>query len=627
MTVHRLLVERLGAEGGGVVVLVGLLMPFLLLLGSFSVDVGNWWVHKRHLQLQADAAALAGGALFGACFVDATAGSAAMEAEATKYGGGPGSVYNGQVGNANKGTVTLRYQSKTFEVGGPPADDTEEDPACETPSLMFDVKATEAGLPMLFNIPGLSFVPAVNAHARVQLRKATILRGSLPLAVPQVRPKHVTATFVDKTGAVVAGPVSLTGPTALGSLNAWTGSAPVVIPAGAIVGVRIGVGQVAGTCAAANKTGGTGFVCYDYSGFDTGLATIAGYSTGATPAAPSAQAFEVTPATACSASPFFSDEHLTAGATTCSASVQAVVHVAGLDPAKVKTFNAKVTGPGFNVTRPLTFAGGTWSTGYVFDLPVDTGAYDIALEWQYEGGSKASYPLVQRLYSAHDDSGPVKALTLTGASGAAYALPAGSQTVTVNVALEGTLQLTPSGEMVMLRLTGGSRTSALACDGPGANEFKDAVIRGCLTPYQINSAGFCPNPTPPSGPADCVPTQTGTMAGPTLAGLDTRFATCPAYQYPTYPVGDPRIVKLLITDFSALGGSGTTEVPVTDIAVFYVAGWTASKCATNTPPPFDVKKGAIWGHFIKYAAPDPNSTATEACDPDAITPCIPVMTR
>ena len=83
----------------------------------------------------------------------------------------------------------------------------------------------------------------------------------------------------------------------------------------------------------------------------------------------------------------------------------------------------------------------------------------------------------------------------------------------------------------------------------------------------------------------------------------------------------------MITDFSALGGSGTTDVPVTNFAAFYVAGWTGSKCATNAPPPFEVKKGAIWGHFVRYAAPDPDSAGSESCDPTALTPCIPVLTR
>ena len=83
----------------------------------------------------------------------------------------------------------------------------------------------------------------------------------------------------------------------------------------------------------------------------------------------------------------------------------------------------------------------------------------------------------------------------------------------------------------------------------------------------------------------------------------------------------------MVTDFSALGGSGMTEVPVTNFATFYVAGWTGSKCGTNPAPPFDVKKGAIWGHFIKYAQPDPNAEARDTCDPTSVTPCVPVLTR
>jgi hypothetical protein len=621
---------RAADERGGILVLTALMMPVLVLLISFVVDIGNWWVHKRHLQLQADAAALAGGARFNECFANPATANATITGEATKYNGSSAAIYNDQVGGTvSKGAITVLYQSKTYAVGGPGPDDTKTDPPCDVFAL--DVKATEADLPLIFDFPGLDFVSAINAHARVELKKSVILRGSLPLAVPEVNPKFVTATFVDASGNLIAGPVNLTGPTSTGALNAWSGTATVNVPDGGIVGVRIGMGQVSGACAAANRTGGTGYVCYDYSKFDTGLATIAGFSSGGSPAALTRSAFEVWPATACSGSPFFSDEQVTGGATSCAASIQAVVHPASgaIDPAQVKTFNAKVTGPGFNVTKPLTYSGGVWSTGYAFDIPIDSGPYDVELVWEYQGGSKQSFPLVQRIYSGGEDSGPIKALRLLGGGGAGapYALAAGSQTVTVDVGVEGTLQLTPPGEMAMLRLTGGSRTSALACDGPGANLFRDAIINGCQTPYQINPSGICPDPAPPAGPADCVPTQTGTVAGPTLQAMDMRFAGCPPYNWPTYPEGDPRIVKLLITDFSALGGSGTTEVPVTNIAAFYVAGWTGSKCASNPPPPFEVKKGAIWGHFIKYAAPDPKSTGTEVCDPASITPCIPVMTR
>src|SRR5207247_1159947 len=47
-------------EHGGVLVLVAVWLPLAVLLASFVIDIANWFEHKRHLQMQADAAALAG---------------------------------------------------------------------------------------------------------------------------------------------------------------------------------------------------------------------------------------------------------------------------------------------------------------------------------------------------------------------------------------------------------------------------------------------------------------------------------------------------------------------------------------------------------------------------------------
>jgi hypothetical protein len=275
---------------------------------------------------------------------------------------------------------------------------------------------------------------------------------------------------------------------------------------------------------------------------------------------------------------------------------------------------------------------GYWTTGYVFAVPPQGGPADVSLAWQSTTGGKQSYSNIQRVYSGSDDSsGPVKDLSLSTATttlGAPYTLSAGTHTITARVGIEGGLDLTNAAQTTMLRLTGGSRTSAIACDGPGAAEFRSSIINGCVTPYQLNGAGVCPDPTPPSGPADCVPLKTGTTAGPTLQGLDARFSACPANNWPGYDAAnDPRVVRLLITDFSSLGGSGATDVPVTNFAAFYITGWTGSTCANNAPPPGDVSKGAIWGHFIKYIEPDPNSTGDETCDPIVVTPCVPVLVK
>jgi hypothetical protein len=632
-------------QRGSVVVLFAFLLPVLLLALALAIDVGNWFVHKRHLQMQADAAALAGGGHFGDCFSPdagvSGAADATIEDAATQYAGNSASNFNLQIGGG-AARVTTRFNSKTFAVGGPAADDTETDGPCETAHLMLDVKQTEVDVPYILGslvdaiVPGSStVVPAINARARVQLKRATILRGSLPLAVPDINPKHVTATFVNETagGTLLAGPVDLTKGAASGGLNYWGGSGAVAVPAGTKVGVRIGLGSQSGPCAAANGTGGLGYVCYDYNTSSLGLVAINGYATsGGTVDAPVPHVWATS---ACTGSPFFSEVAVTPPATSCGISVQAVLKAgaADVDPAKKKVLKATIAGVSADLVYSAT--SGYWSTGYAFSLPVESGPADVSLQWQSTnaGAKQQTYANIQRVYSGSDDSsGPVKALSLSSSTatlGSPYALAGGqTHTIGVTVGIQGSLDLTNTSVTTMLRLTGGSRTSAVACDGPGAAEFRNSIINGCQTPYQLNDAGVCPDPSPPTGPADCVPTKTGTTAGPTLQGLDARFAACPANNWPSYDVGtDPRVVKLMITDFSALDGSGSTDVPVTNFAAFYVTGWTGSKCANNEPAPGDVKKGAIWGHFIKYVAPDPFSGGTEDCDPDGITPCIPVLVK
>jgi len=196
-------------ERGAIVVLFAVLTPALLFLFLLVIDVGNWYVHKRHLQMGVDAAALAGGAYFGNCFSSdpaiAGAADATIRNAATKYGGGPGSTYNVPGGGASVRITTL-FNSKTFAVGGPGADDTETNGPCETPHLMLDVKQTEGDVPFILGGLISAFVPSakttidgINARARVELKKETIVQGSLPLAVPDVDPRHVTVTFVDDT--------------------------------------------------------------------------------------------------------------------------------------------------------------------------------------------------------------------------------------------------------------------------------------------------------------------------------------------------------------------------------------------------------------------------------------------
>ena len=75
---------QLHDERGGVLVILAVFLPVLLMFGTFVVDVGNWFEHKRHLQLQVDAGALAGGGLFASPCSDAP-----IEQNARRYAGDP----------------------------------------------------------------------------------------------------------------------------------------------------------------------------------------------------------------------------------------------------------------------------------------------------------------------------------------------------------------------------------------------------------------------------------------------------------------------------------------------------------------------------------------------------------
>ena len=632
-------------QRGSVVVLFACLLPVILLALALAIDVGNWFVHKRHLQMQADAAALTGGAYFSDCFSPDPGVSGAadtrIESAATSYAGNAASAYNFQIGGGAARVTTL-FNSKTFAVGGPAADDTETSGPCETPHLMLDVKQTEANVPYILGslvdalVPGSStVVPAIDARARVQLKMVRILSGMLPLAVPDVNPKHVAVTFVNESTGASLGTFSLTKGAAAGGLNYWTGNAAVTLPAttsGLRIGARVSLGGVDGNCA--GTAAGVGFVCYDNATTGIGLAAIRDYATG-TGTLTSPNLREVWPLSraACSLgtpSPFFSDATL-AGATSCAVDVYARVN-AGPSYAS-GTLTATVNGVTQTLTAPAT-ATGDWVTATPFTIPADSGPYDVSLNWTCPSGCPKKgidFPAVQRIYAGTDQSsGPVEWLDISEAGTRTYSGTPGAHTFAVTVGVKGSLDLSNSAQTTALRLTGGSRTTAIDCDATGASAWKAAIVNGCQTAYQLNSSGVCPDPAPPAGPADCVPVEPGKMANTAASALNARYATCPANNWPgPLSNSDPRIVKLLITDFSALDGSGKTTVPVDNFAAFYITGWDGASCANNQAWPFagSSNKGDIWGHFIKYVAPDPNSGGTSDCDPNALTPCIPVLVK
>ena len=633
-------------ERGGILVLFGLLLPFFLLLGALIVDVGNWYVHKRHLQTQVDAAALAGGGVFGECFSNPSGGNAAIQDEATKYSGGPTALYNEQVGGPLKGAITILYQSPTYAAGGPGADDTETQPPCDTPSLMFDVKGTEAKLPLVFSIPGLPWVNALNAHARVQLRTVESQKGLLPVAIPDIRFHYAFATFVDETTSATLASAELTKAGTSGGKQIWSTTGNVAVPVSSPhVGVRIRL--VGGTDP--NAACGQLYVeCYDEASTD-GVVHIRGWNPGV--AAPAVRDAWLLAGT-CAPDAYFA-------AADCSAGVQADVDLGPLHPLTGTGVTTQVWATVDGAGKYLLSPGGTsgtvtWTRGS--GLPVAGGGpHPVGLAWSFEqtvgtwnGHScnsrnnnpckdSGTFGVVQRAFVASTDrSGALESLQVSNGvfSSGANSFSYGTASLGVTIAVAGSLsvQSAATDPVVKLRVVG-SQNQSIDCD-PDKSNLRDEIAGGCEPTYKINRSLTCPGynelwSSPQPWP--CVKTQTGGSVGQVSSGLEDRIlggsSSCTApNNWPNYSPDDPRIVPLIITPFGSFGGSGNDIVPVIDFAAFYVVGWGGpggDPCPGAEPVP----KGFIAGHFIKYVPPNPTATGDAVCDPDAITPCVAVLTK
>jgi Flp pilus assembly protein TadG len=206
-----------------VIVLFALLIPVLFALGAVVLDVGNWYVHKRHLQTQVDAAAFAGAHEFWGCssLFDPITANKSIKARALEYAGDTlrtpstidplytTTVRNQQVQEPND--VRIALNSATYW-GAPDApgtsllDDTlDPDGNAATPgdpctTRTLDVKATDHEAPNILNFLPLS--PSPKSKARVEIRQIIEQSGMLPFAVPEVDPAAVGALFVNENTGV-----------------------------------------------------------------------------------------------------------------------------------------------------------------------------------------------------------------------------------------------------------------------------------------------------------------------------------------------------------------------------------------------------------------------------------------
>jgi hypothetical protein len=552
-----------------VLVLVALWLPLVAVALGFVINAGNWFEHRRHLQTQADAGALAGGGLFNGCFGDTATANAAIEAEARKYAGDPGSSlpYNLQIGGSNQGTITVRLNKKTFAAGSPPADDTVEAGACD--AKMVDVKVTEANLPWFLGrgkvCPnGLFGVCAINAHARVEIQQKGTSADSLPVGVPDNNPVDAAAIFIDESsGNAVLGtqtlvkspstPVMLNGesdyqwvaPTGL-SLNISHANTGIVIALAGKTGILTGgtltaiCNQVLVECysvtqdASGNVTGATG------------LDFIHGYPTAGTGTA---------------AAPILRDVTLTNAACTdgsgpyfllhsaCTVGVKAKVDfgTGAANPTVSPTLAVlKVSGWGcpssganpkgcpmtYNTTGPDASYFTTTLSGSFPLMPSDGLGHAIDLNWGTGSGGSApngTFPLAQRSFSADGDtSGPVRYVRVDSELGSfgnsvAFGVHTFSVTIGVTPSLQAN-QSSPTAPPVALKVTSkGSNGQAIDCDPGAGTNLRYELSYGCSPQYTINKGSPCNAASfyvfPQSAPWDCTVTQTGGSVGQVDDGM------------------------------------------------------------------------------------------------------------
>jgi len=524
-------------QRGQVTVFFALILPVLLLMGAVVMDVGNWYVHKRHLQTQVDAAAFAGATKFVGCsfqFGDPVAANEAIKATALGYAGDQSrdpATTNLQVQEPADVRVVLnsdRYWGDGDPLTGIGLDDTldaDGDPGtpgdpCSSQTL--DVKATDDDAPFLFGVLPITVDP--KARARVEIRQIKEQSGMLPWAVPDVEPAAVAAIFVDEiTGDVLPNPQLLLkqDDTSLPFSEWITPPGDCSIPGPECVdlasentGVVILVSKVddtpslGGTLAEICAQDPALVTCYSGDGREDGLAFIHGWSDlPGTPDVPQVRDVSLY-AGSCSefAAPYFLRT-----ADECTIGATAVIDF-GFDPdprpAPPLGIGAVVSldGPGCgNNGCAMEYVGeasaaneSIWTTTAFSTLDAaDLGRLTYSIDWETEsplGVTHAgTFGGVAHPYVADEFSGPIDYLRLFTSDASPpvpdpYSRNTGPpRSVIVQVGVRKPLKIeAPLAPPILLRVASpsGSQNQAFDCDR-GFN-FASEIENGCQTTYGLN---------------------------------------------------------------------------------------------------------------------------------------------
>jgi hypothetical protein len=649
-------------QRGAVAVLVALIFPVLLILGSFVIDIGNWFRLERHLQTQADAGALAGAQNF----TVQNCSDGQIISTAKQYSGlsgGATPMFNAQIAGTPASNINEFINQQTYPPQpNQPAPDPDSMTGSPCNDSMLDLKVTQTPLPWYFQALG---VGGINAHARVSIEQQTGGTGFLPVAVNETSPVAARAYFIDESAssftALASVPLTDTGTKNTNGQAVWNNATPLPV---AITKPNIGVViALSGdpnntTCPSTSQ-----FVnCYDAT---PSLVHIQGWSalgTG-TVMAPRARSVTLQPA-GCG------DGYFSNVTTSCTFGVAAKVDVGATPNPQGFTVSAVVAGGAATALAYQTtgtFAG-LW-TGTA-TLPAGTAGgpnsrqVDLSFTCVNNGqnatpgctGTPPPVTDVQRAYAANaGTSGTIETAGVSESgipdANSFQMCETGNANCThnlvVTIALSGSLQDAQSvaDPLYVMRFgskSSPSQTGAVACPPGGQGGLQTNIATGCTGTYERNCAvaptpcipdAGCANVNPLSGgspppPADCVLTDNGLKTGQFRQGMATRMANQPCpnnwSRYPNIPNTDPRIVQVFITAYGSFGGSGNQAYPIQSFAAFYVTGWDGDRCRSDDP----AGKDQFVGHFIWYInAFDPGATGTGKCNANTFGNCVTVLTR
>lgn len=399
---------RLKGDGGASLVLVLVALPAIILAASLAIDTANWFVHKRHLQTQADAGVLAAARDFQ--YPCSATTEAAIATTAHKYDGSLLASYNTQEPTPNAPTpgtipngvshdIFSLLNSTNFAGQSSPADTGMTGKPCDDAAI--DLKLSETNLPWFFKLAGVDYI---NAQARVSLQKLTSTGGLLPLGIPSPTPKNIAVQFIDESNGTV-----LKSSTLSTSDNVtWTSTADVTFASTTSdrVGLVVALGGNSST------TCGTPTVqCYDSGGVaqpttpTSGVLFVRDWSADGDPGVVTAPATQPDP-------PQIRDVTLEPAGTTPCANGYFTASAApcGIQLKASMKFGAGVTctsvAPALpqaeldlvdsnNVSYPISCpssgsATGVWTTSTTTPITVspDSGALSFKLKWRIRTGLK-----------------------------------------------------------------------------------------------------------------------------------------------------------------------------------------------------------------------------------------------